>query len=66
MSFPYDGSQEGNGLGLLLDDESRQRFNENLVATSQGNEAPRSPLQLVVFLFGLGVVAFVMLYGTFS
>jgi hypothetical protein len=66
MSFPYDGSQEGNGLGLLFDDEGRQRFNENLIAAGQDSEAPRSPLRLIVFLCGLGVVAFVMLYGTLA
>ncbi|MCW1432126.1 hypothetical protein [Novosphingobium sp. JCM 18896] len=64
MSFPYDGSQEGNGLGLLFDDESRQRINENLIGPSEENKAPKSPLQLFAFLLGVGVVAFVMLYGT--
>ncbi len=66
MTFPYDGTPEGNGLGLLFDDADRQRRLESIPSFSNDEITPGSSpaFQRLSFLLCAAVVLSVMLYGT--
>jgi len=66
VTFPYDGTPEGNGLGLLLDDDDRRRRTESVPSfdNAEAVSGASPALQRLNFVLCAAVVLGVMLYGT--
>ncbi|MGE4404347.1 hypothetical protein [Pseudomonas sp.] len=66
MTFPYDGTPEGNGLGLLMDDDDRRRRSESIPSfdTPEAASSAFPTLERLNFVLCAAVVLCVMLYAT--
>jgi hypothetical protein len=66
VTFPYDGTPEGNGLGLLMDDDDRRRRAESVPSfdNAEAVSGASPALQRFNFVLCAAVVLGVMLYGT--
>ncbi|MGF7154772.1 hypothetical protein [Novosphingobium gossypii] len=63
--LPYDGTPEGDALGMMFDDDMR-RNNRNLFETPDFEEASEksSALQVCAYFTAGLIILLVILYGT--
>lgn len=64
MSFPFDGTPQGDMMGFQME-EDRRRLQQDATDSIMSSEStPRTAPNLIAFLLGLAVVLFVIFYGT--
>ncbi len=62
MSFPFDGTPNGDMTGFHMEADRRRVQETMSEAALASQDLPRTPANLVAFVLGLCVVLFVMLH----